>query len=140
MTTEKARASGERTAAKVQELQNYRDTKARIPRGFVGEVKRTVEREPFKDVSVFMKFFGDDWDMIERIACDPAHQFYNLVKDLLALVGNYGSMSFKAKHLKFEQDRGRFKNITTSQRKPQNKESKKRKKIITQAMRLPIYL
>ena len=140
MTTEKARASGEKTAAQVQELQNYRDTRARIPRGFVGEVKKTVEREPFKDVSVFMKFFGDDWAMIHRIASDPAHQFYNLVKDLLALVGNYGSMSFKAKHLKFEHDRGRFKNVTTSQRKPQNTGSKKRKKKNSNEVIPTIYL
>lgn len=41
---------------------------------------------PFKDVSVFHEFFGEDWDIINRIACDPAHELQNLVRDLLALV------------------------------------------------------
>jgi hypothetical protein len=39
--------------------------------------------------------FGEDWDLINRIAADPAHEFHNLVKDLLKLISNKGSMKFK---------------------------------------------
>ena len=127
MTTAKARASGERTADAVQNLQELRDGGGVIPRGLVGEVNAIREREPFKDVSVFMKLHGLDWDMIRRIACDPAHQFYNLVKDLLSLTTNFGPHKFTAGHLQFEKGHGRFQSITTV-RKQRKRKGKKRKK------------
>ena len=112
MTTKEAATSGRETGKLVRELQGYLDAKEKTPRGLKTQVKEKIEQEPFKDESVFMKFFGPDWDMIKRIAVDPAHQFYNLVKDYLALIGNYGSMKLKAKHLDAEQKHGRFKDVT----------------------------
>lgn len=128
MTTEKATQSGKKVRAIVQELEKYRATGEPIPRGLPTKVKQTKEEEPFKDESVFRKFFGDDWDMIKRIACDPSHQFYNLVKDLLALVGNYGNMKFKENYLKYEQEHGRFKDIRTIRQSSTQQKTKKRRK------------
>jgi hypothetical protein len=128
MTTAKARVSGENTARAVQNLQEHRDGGGEIPRGLVGQVNAIREREPFKDVSVFMKLHGLNWDMIRRIACDPAHQFYNLVKDLLSLTTNFGPHKFSAGHLQFEKDHGRFQSITTVRKQRKRKGKKKKKK------------
>ena len=128
MTTAKARDSGRRAGTIAQELANARASGEPIPRGLPTKAKEVEESEPFKNESVFMKFFGPDWDMIKRIACDPAHQFYNLVKDLLALIGNFGSMQFKEKYMQHEQEHGRFKDITTT-RQQTTQSSKKRKQV-----------
>ena len=72
------------------------------------DLKALVEEEPFKYVSVFASFFGTDWDIISRIVIDPAHEIHNLVKDLLALTMNDGSMEFKPKRLNEEKKIGRF--------------------------------
>jgi hypothetical protein len=129
MTTAAARASGARTKAKREELEGYLNTNTDPPRGLKTRYKELVEKEPFKDESVFMKYFGDDWDMIKRIAVDPAHQFYNLVKDYLALIIDYGSMKLTKEHLDAEQDKGRFHDVTLG--KAPWHVSKKFKKIIT---------
>ena len=135
MTTEKARESGRKAFAIQQELQGHRDRGGPIPQGLPTLAKKTAEEEPFKNESVFMKHFGSDWDMIKRIACDPAHQFYNLVKDLLALIGNFGSMKSKEKYLEHEQEHGRLKDINTvrcpvAANKNNNKKRKKVHKYI----------
>ena len=54
-----------------------------------------------------MKMFPE-WDMIKAIAVDPAHEFYNLVKDFLALIGDCSKMKLKRKYLDNEQHHGRF--------------------------------
>lgn len=150
MTTEEARASGERCGQKIRELQRYRDAKEKPPRGLVSEVKNTEEKESFKDVCAILKLHeAEGWDLISRIACDPSHEFYNLVKDLLALIGNYGNMELKPKYLLKEQEHGRFPDVTRSKKKqqsntePESEEvngvpfhvSKKLKTILTQLVR-----
>ena len=70
-----------------------------------------MHQEPFKDEAVFFKYFGDDWNMIKRIAVDPAHQFYNLIKDYLALILDLDSKKFRMEDLTKEQKHGRFKDI-----------------------------
>ena len=78
MTTEKAVQQGEAMRDAKQKLQNKSMTKTAF---------EALQKEmAFKDVSVFHEFFGADWDIISRIACDPAHELQNLVKDMLALV------------------------------------------------------
>ena len=47
------------------------------------------------DVPIMTTMFGEDWDLMNRIAADPAHEFHNLVKDMLKLWSNVGSMRFK---------------------------------------------
>lgn len=152
MTTEEARASGERCGQKIRELQRYRDAKEKPPRGLVTEVKNTEEEESFKDVCAILKLHeAEGWDLISRIACDPSHEFYNLVKDFLALIGNYGNMELKPKYLSKEQERGRFPGVTRTKKKqktntetePDSEEvngvpfhvSKKLKSILTQLVR-----
>jgi hypothetical protein len=121
MTTKTAVASGTRSKAAKQELKDD-------PRwGMKTKTKRIIAKEPFKDVSVFLKYFPDDWDMISRVAADPAHQFYNLVKDLLALLTNSGNMSLKKKHLAFEKQHGRLKDITLTRKRVKKKPKKKKK-------------
>ena len=140
MTTRKAKLSGEKMSAIKETIAGYREAGQTVPRGLVSRAKKIQETEPFKDVSVFMKFLGDDWDMIKRIACDPAHQYYNLVKDMLALIGNYGQMQFKNFHLKFEQDHGRFKDIATVRRSRKSQPRKKRKRTQDQSREEKVYI
>lgn len=78
MTTKKAVEHGRAMQDAKQKLQNKSMTKKAFD---------DLQKEmAFKDVSVFHEFFGADWDIISRIACDPAHELQNLVKDMLALV------------------------------------------------------
>ena len=81
-------------------------------------LKETVRQEPFKGVSVFIDFFGENWQMIKRIAMDPAHELYNLVKDILALVLSVKAMNFKPKRLEEEKKLGRFSNLQTTAQAP----------------------
>ena len=111
METKEARASGKRAGAKQRELDGYLDSKTKPRRGLKTEVKNTMKKESFKDEAVFFKYFGDDWDMIKRIAVDPAHQFSNLVKDYLALILDLDSKKFRFEDLTKEQKHGRFKDI-----------------------------
>jgi hypothetical protein len=64
----------------------------RIPyqKGSKSAYKKAYFEERFKSKSVFTLFFGEDWDLISRIAADPAHELHNLVKDLLKLVLGIG--------------------------------------------------
>jgi hypothetical protein len=48
-------------------------------RGSKSRYKEALEQERFKHVSVFTAFFGESWDLISRIAADPAHELHNLV-------------------------------------------------------------
>ncbi len=105
MTTAEAVASGTRVAAARQNLQDNPNQ-----RGLKTRLAETEYDEPFKDVSAFMKFFPN-WNMVDRIACDPAHQFYNLVKDFLALIGDFGTMALKRKYLDAEQKNNRFMDV-----------------------------
>ena len=73
-----------------------------------------AKERSFKDNSVFTEILGEEWDLIMRVAVDPAHEFHNLVKDILSLIVNKGSMALKAKDLKNEQKVGRFQDITAS--------------------------
>ena len=114
MTTEEAKTSGAKTARLANELKDFRNQKKKPTRGLITKLKETTEREPFKDVSPFVEFFGLDWDMVRRIAVDPAHQFYNLAKDILALTGNRSNMALTKEYLAKERARGRFKDITLS--------------------------
>jgi hypothetical protein len=111
MTTTEARESGRRAGDKQRELDGYLDAKTDPPRGLKTKVKKIIQQEPFKDEAVFFKYFGEDWDMIKRIAVDPAHQFTNLVKDYLALVLDLDSKKFRAEDLTKEQEHGRFRDI-----------------------------
>jgi hypothetical protein len=78
MTTTKAVQQGEAMKNARIKLQNKSMTKTAFD--------ELQKEKAFKDVSVFHEFFGADWDIINRIACDPAHELQNLVKDMLALV------------------------------------------------------
>ena len=111
METKEARASGKTAGAKQRELDGYLDSKTKPPRGLKTEVKNTMKQESFKDEAVFFKYFGDTWDMIKRIAVDPAHQFHNLVKDYLALILDLDSKKFRPEDLAKEQKHGRFEGI-----------------------------
>jgi len=113
MTTKKAKISGETTGQLANALKEFRNKKEKPTRGLITRLKETTEREPFKDVSPFVEFFTD-WDMIRRIAVDPAHQFYNLAKDILALTNNRSNMALTREYLAKEKARGRFKDITLS--------------------------
>jgi hypothetical protein len=122
MTTAMAIASGRRSRDAVREL------KENPRRGLKTKVKKILAEEPFRDVSVFLEHFGYDWDIINRIAVDPSHQFNNLCKDLLALLTNSGRMSFKKKYLDFEQTHGRFLGMTLQKKKKKKKPKKKKKR------------
>lgn len=111
MTTPAARASGAKCGALRDELDGHINNKTKPPWGLKQKYKDTVAKEPFKYDSVFHKFFTD-WDMISRIACDPAHQFYNLVKDYLALIGDCDKFKFTQKYLDREKKHGRFAGVT----------------------------
>ena len=116
METKEARASGKRAGAKQRELDGYLDSKTKPRRGLKTEVKNTMKEESFKDEAVFFKYFGDDWDMIKRIAVDPSHQFSNLVKDYLALILDLDSKKFRFEDLTKEQKHGRFKDIEINEK------------------------
>jgi hypothetical protein len=91
-TTESATASGR----KVELLKAVTQKKPYI-RGSKARFKEAEFEEAFKSVSAFTEFFTAEWDLIVRIASDPAHEFYNLVKDMLKLicsVGIYVSLFF----------------------------------------------
>jgi hypothetical protein len=105
-TTREAAEAGRR----VQVLKGLKDAKIW---GAIGRYNAGVEEESFKDVPTMHEFFGSDWDMMNRVAADPAHEFHNLVKDLLGLICNKGKMSLKTKHLDAEHKRARFKHIQT---------------------------
>ena len=111
MTTTEARESGRRAGDKQRELDGYLDSKTDPPRGLKTKVKKIMQQEPFKDEAVFFKYFGEDWDMIKRIAVDPAHQFHNLVKDYLALILDLDSKKFRQEDLTKEKKHGRFEDI-----------------------------
>jgi hypothetical protein len=70
-------------------------SKVRTTHSTVGSIASTEHAHARTDVSIFTSMFGEDWDLINRIAADPAHEFHNLVKDLLKLISNKGSMKFK---------------------------------------------
>ena len=106
MTTAKAIKSGRIVEESLRRTLRGSMTKKRLA--------EIVKDNPFKGVSVFIEFFGEDWDMIRRIAIDPAHEFYNLVKDLLALVLSLKGMAFKPNRLAEEQKMGRFKDLNNS--------------------------
>jgi hypothetical protein len=105
MTTEAAVRSGQNVQNARARWKNKSMTKARLD--------EIIKEEPFKDISVFKEFFGDDWDLIKSIACDPAHELQNLVKDLLALLTDQGNMHFKAKLWRTEKQAGRFQEFST---------------------------
>ena len=111
MTTPEARESGRKAGALQRELDGYLDSKTDPPRGLKTKVKKIMQQEPFKDEAVFFKYFGEDWDMIKRIAVDPAHQFHNLVKDYLALILDLDSKKFRQEDLTKEKKHGRFEDI-----------------------------
>jgi hypothetical protein len=110
MTTAKAIKSGENVQRAIAATENGSMTKTRL--------KEIVQEEPFKGVSVFVKFFGKDWQMIKRIAMDPSHELHNLVKDMLALILSVKSMDFKAKRLEEEKKTGRFSGLQASNQAP----------------------
>jgi hypothetical protein len=62
--------------------------------------------QPFKSTSPFQDFFGEHWNMINKLIFDPGHQFGNLGIDLLALINNKDKMKWnekrKANHKKFK--------------------------------------
>lgn len=105
MTTKKATIIGKASQRATKRLANKSMT--------AGEYQKHMQATSFKDVSVFTTIFGEDWDLIHRIATDPAHELYNLVKDLLGLMCNSGSMQFKAKYWELEKKLGRFGNLKT---------------------------
>jgi len=112
MTTTEAVSSGKRAAAATKELKDNPKV-----RGLKTKQKKVIEQEPFKDVTVFFKYCGEDWDLVKRIACDPAHTFCNLAKDCLALLNNSGNMSLKKKYLEYEHKHGRLNNVMNCRRK-----------------------
>ena len=65
----------------------------------------------FKGVSFLNEFLSLDWDLMNRVTTDPAHEFHNLVKDLLSLLCNKGNMAFRTKYLKQERSNGRFRDV-----------------------------
>jgi hypothetical protein len=77
-----------------------------------------VKDNSFKDNSVFTEILSEEWDLIMRVAADPAHELYNLVKDILSLICNKGNMSLKASHLEWEKKYGRFKDVASSAQAP----------------------
>ena len=117
----------------VRELQEYLDKKEKPPYGLRAKVKKALEASPFKDVSPFIRFLGDDQDLINRIALDPAHEFHNLVKDYLMLICDQGKMKLKEKYLANEQANGRFEDIVLGEA-PWHV-SKKLKNILNQLVR-----
>lgn len=62
------------------------------PHGSKARLKQAEFEERFKDISVFTEFFGVEWDLISRIAADPAHEFHNLVKDMIKLICGLGRL------------------------------------------------
>jgi hypothetical protein len=80
--------------------------------------KKAVEEASFKSVSVFTERFGVEWDMINRIATDPAHEFHNLVKDMIALIANIGNMTFTEDIWKKERQYNRFKDVANFKQAP----------------------
>ncbi len=109
MTNDEAVAAGTRVAQARRKLQENP-----FQTGLKTRLKEAEFEEPFKDVSVFFKYFPH-WDMVNRIACDPAHQFYNLIKDFLALIGDYNNMSLKQAYLDAEQDKGRLLDVNVGE-------------------------
>lgn len=108
------------TGQAIKSGRTVEDAIAKFERGSMTKKGLTdiAQEEPFKGVSVFCEFFGESWDMINRIAFDPAHEFHNLVKDLIALVTNVGSMHFKPKRLDEEKKLGRFSECKTPKDAP----------------------
>jgi hypothetical protein len=103
MTTIKAIQSGERMEKAIADCKAAYITRSKL--------LEQAKKEPFKGVSVFQKFFGKHWDMIGRIAVDPAHEMHNLVRDMLGLLLSEGAMDFKKKRLDEEKKMSRFKNL-----------------------------
>ena len=60
-------------------------------------------------MSPFHELFGYTWDMIMRIAFDPAHEFGNLGKDLLGLINNKDKMRWTNSRAKSHRKKKRFK-------------------------------
>ena len=108
MTTSKAILSGEVVEEAIRNCKARNITKEAL--------KTILSENAFKGVSVFQRFFGPNWDMIRRIAVDPAHELHNLVKDMLGLILSDGAMDFKPKRLKEEKLMGRFKELPTSKK------------------------
>ena len=82
------------------------------------DLEELIKVQPFKGISPFLRFFGFKWDMIARIVIDPAHEFHNLVKDLLALMNCVSSMQFKPKRLAEEKLMGRFTSLANNRQAP----------------------
>ena len=106
MTTSKAFLSGQVVEEAIRNCKSRNITKEAL--------KQILSDQPFKGVSVFQRFFGPNWDMIRRVAVDPAHELHNLVKDMLGLLLSDGAMDFKPKRLAEEKLMGRFKNLQNS--------------------------
>jgi hypothetical protein len=103
MQTSAAIAAGRDVEEAIRRFNNRSMSKKRL--------EEIIKEKPFKGVGAFSEFFGEEWDMIKRIAIDPAHELHNLVKDLLALMQSASSMDFKPKRLAEEQKMHRFSNF-----------------------------
>ena len=84
-TTKEATVSGRL----VEKMLAATKAKPYVP-GSKSRYKEAEFAEAFKSVSAFTEFFTEEWDLILRIAADPAHEFYNLVKDMLKLICSLG--------------------------------------------------
>jgi hypothetical protein len=112
-TTAQAREEG----LLMRRLKHLADTE-RNGSGAKTRYNDSVKEKSFKDNSVFTELLGEEWDLIMRVAADPAHELYNLVKDILSLICNKGNMSLKASHLVWEKKYGRFTNVTSAAKAP----------------------
>ena len=79
--------------------------------GAKSRYEEEAAHKSFKDNSVFTEILGTEWDLLMRVAVDPAHELHNLVKDILSLICNKGSMSLTVTHLEWEQKFHRFKDF-----------------------------
>lgn len=107
MTTTRQAITEGKTLRRLRDLLSKKSIKQKV-------YEDTAKERSFKDNSVFTEILGEEWDLMMRVAVDPAHEFHNLVKDILSLIVNKGSMALKAKDLEKEQKVGRFKDITAS--------------------------
>ena len=112
-TTAKAKKEG----LQLRRLKHLADTE-RKGSGATSRYKTALKDASFKDNSVFTEILGEEWDLLMRVAADPAHELYNLVKDILSLICNKGNMSLKASHLVWEKKYGRFKNVASAATAP----------------------
>jgi hypothetical protein len=108
------------TAKATQAGREVEDAKRRVADKSMTKIalKDLLEKTSFKEVPAFTKMFGEQWDLINKIATDPAHEFQNLILDLLALLCNAGSMKLKTAHWREEKKFGRFRNFGTSHGAP----------------------